>query len=49
MGQGTFPEKGGSGPFRKCYGPDVDKAQNTSILKNLLEMIIYLKTCIIWF
>ena len=23
MGQGTFPEKDGSGPFRKCYRPDV--------------------------
>ena len=30
MGQGTYPEKGGLGPFRKCYGPNVLLISNKS-------------------
>ena len=30
MGQGTFPEKGGSGPFRKLLGPHVTSMTSLS-------------------
>ena len=41
MGQGTFPEKGGSGSNRKLLGPDVYIAFNKLKIKKILESVIF--------